>query len=167
MFGVYLLMCDTSNTHLLYIYIYIYIYMCVCVCLCIVIKSTTIYPTITLVSYRALSEAYAARSSCILVGPVARNHCRLCLSHQRTWSTWQTCLAYLRRDLRLPLIVLALDFIAVLKIHVSTVMTLQSKSDSMWTRLVIYWHTCELLLIIIQQFRHYFCALLPCPYLRW
>ena len=119
-------------------------------------EAATVCPATTLVSSHALNEAKAAGSLCRLAdwssGPVARTHCRLTVEdasdieerdqHDFDFWFWLSCFVRSRRRRRLPLIALALGFRVLL--------------DDVLTHL-----HAALLLTIIQQPWHHFCADFP------
>ena len=132
-------------------------------------EAVGICPATTLVSSRALSEAKAAGSLCRLAGwssgPVARTYCGRCLWHRRTWSTW------------LWLLILTLAFFGTVQWQLwrlvfwiilknPCLITSDDSTKQVWFSLktlsdVLTHLHAALLLIIIQQPWHQFCADFP------
>ena len=121
-------------------------------------EAATICPaTVTLVTSRALSEAKAAGSLCRLAdwssGPVARTHCGRCLWYRRTSLISMTltfdfdCLAFFGLgdvgDFHWQLWRLVSGSYSKLIRVSSPVMTLRSKSGSVWRHSMMTWHTCR------------------------
>ena len=115
-------------------------------------EESTICPATTLVFLHTLGAAHA---SCRLADWwfTPRTCYGQCPSPRRTWSTllWLSCFLRPSRCWRVPLFVAALDFLLVLK---KCLITVWSKSVSVWRHSMIPWYTFMLLSFCQHSWHH-------------
>ena len=110
-------------------------------------EAATICSVTTLVSSRTLSEAYAIGYPCRFVvwssGSVAKTDNRRCLLHRRMWSTFFLLSWWHQRLTQTALTLVFFRSYSIFRVSLS-LMTLWSKSDSVWRWLIMTWHSGRL-----------------------